>query len=126
LSRFFIILFSDTKMHLSTVFLNALLAARGFATALPKQHDAKLTDIGVVGEISQIPEHEIAPPDSETLFSEHTSPNHGLNKRVQFGLCLGHDGVAPGTITKYKSDVALVFDQIAQWDPRSQRTVGGT
>lgn len=113
-------------MHLSTVFINALIAARGFATALPKQHHAKLTDIGVMGEISQIPENEIAPADSETLFSEHTSPNHGLNKRVQFGLCLGHDGVAPRTITKYKSDVGLVFDQIAQWDPRSQRTVGGT
>jgi hypothetical protein len=72
----FIIPFSEVKMHLSTIFINALVAARGFATALPKQHHAKLTDVGVMGEISQIPEDEIAPADSETLFSEHTSPNH--------------------------------------------------
>ncbi|SPJ71074.1 uncharacterized protein FTOL_00802 [Fusarium torulosum] len=111
-------------MQLSTVFLNALIATRGLATALPKQHHARLTDIGVMGEISQIPKDEIAPAGTETVFSEHTSPSHGLSKRVQFGLCLGHDGVPSRTITKYKSDVGLVFDQIAQWNPRSQRTVG--
>ncbi|KAH7169565.1 hypothetical protein DER46DRAFT_624712 [Fusarium sp. MPI-SDFR-AT-0072] len=111
-------------MQLSAVLLNAFLAFSGVANALPTETTATLTDISVIGEISKIPEEEIAPSGIKTVFEEDTSPNSGLNKRIfQWGTCLGHDGLAPGTVTKYKRDVSLVFDQIAQWDPSSSRTV---
>lgn len=113
-------------MQLSAVLLNAFLAFSGVANALPTETTATLTDISVIGEISKIPEEEIAPSGIKTVFEEDTSPNPRLNKRIfQWGTCLGHDGLAPGTVTKYKRDVSLVFDQIAQWDPSSSRTVQG-
>ncbi|KAK2924868.1 hypothetical protein FoTM2_015146 [Fusarium oxysporum f. sp. vasinfectum] len=103
-------------MQLPTVLFNALLAFSGVA-ALPK-------------EVSEISESEIAPAGIKTVFDEHASPNPGLNKRqVLWGLCLGNAGLPSRKVEQYKSDVRSVFDEIAQWDPRSQRSVsliGGT
>ncbi|KAF4337981.1 hypothetical protein FBEOM_8143 [Fusarium beomiforme] len=92
-------------MQLFTVLLNALLASSGVATALPKDAAAttKLVDISPMGEVSKTP---------------RDSSNSGLEKRaISFGLCLGHASLPSRKVKQYKSDVRLVFDQIAQWDP---------
>ncbi|KAH7217064.1 hypothetical protein BKA60DRAFT_648171 [Fusarium oxysporum] len=113
-------------MQLSTVLLNALLAFSGVAALLKGEPaaSAKLIDINSVGEVSEIPESEIAPAGTKTVFDEHASPNPGLNKRqVLWGLCLGNAGLPSRKVEQYKSAVRSVFDEIAQWDPRSQRSV---
>ncbi|KAM0077240.1 hypothetical protein ACKRZS_010705 [Fusarium odoratissimum] len=113
-------------MQLPTVLFNALLAFSGVA-ALPKGEpaaSAKLIDLNSVGEVSEISESEIAPAGTKTVFDEHASPNPGLNKRqVLWGLCLGNAGLPSRKVEQYKSDVRSVFDEIAQWGPRSQRSV---
>ncbi|SCO91885.1 uncharacterized protein FRV6_16013 [Fusarium oxysporum] len=113
-------------MQMPTVLLNALLAFSGVA-ALHKGEpaaSAKLIDINSVGEVSEISESEIAPAGTKTVFDEQASPNPGLNKRqVLWGLCLGNAGLPSRKVEQYKSDVRSVFDEIAQWDPRSQRSV---
>ncbi|RKL14415.1 hypothetical protein BFJ68_g6379 [Fusarium oxysporum] len=118
-------------MQLSTVLLNAL-AFSGVAALLKGEPaaSAKLIDINSVGEVSEIPESEIAPAGRKTVFDEHASPNPGLNKRqVLWGLCLSNAGLPSRKVEQYKSAVRCVFDEIAQWNPRSQRSVsliGGT
>ncbi|QKD61851.2 uncharacterized protein FOBCDRAFT_281491 [Fusarium oxysporum Fo47] len=64
-------------MQLSTVLLNALLAFSGVAALLKGEPaaSAKLIDINSVGEVSEIPESEIAPAGRKTVFDEHASPN---------------------------------------------------